>query len=198
METTDTFNFFDQRFVQALLAVNVQPDNGAMWDNLLIEITSELEQLDLQQSLLPMPPVPPTPTLDGLGIHVPAVLEPVVADGGLPQFPFSAPADAPTAQVTRRRLSKTGRARNMCGVCSKEFSRLSSLNTHMRSHTGEKPYMCNFPGCFQRFSVRSNLRRHSRLHVDPNLPRGSHSQYMVIDTNIDSFLGYRRYSDPFN
>ncbi|KAJ2480226.1 hypothetical protein IWW56_002592 [Coemansia sp. RSA 2131] len=198
METTDTFNFFDQRFAQALPAVNVQPDNGAMWDNLLIEATSELEQLHLQQSLLPMPPVPPTPTLDGLGIHVPAVLEPVVADGGLPQFPFSALADAPTAQVTRRRLSETGRARNMCGVWSKEFSRLSSLNIHMRSHTGKKPYMCNFPGCFRRFSVRSNLRRHLGLHVDSNLPRGPRSQYMVIDMSTDSILGYRRYSDPFN
>ncbi|KAJ2194599.1 hypothetical protein IW144_003880, partial [Coemansia sp. RSA 522] len=92
----DTANFFNDSFGQALPAVSFEPDNGAMWDNFLIEAAGELEQSRLQQNLLPMtptlptlpmtpmpptlpmlsmPPMPPAATLEGLGIHVPAVQE---------------------------------------------------------------------------------------------------------------------------
>ncbi|KAJ2207298.1 hypothetical protein IW145_001560, partial [Coemansia sp. RSA 521] len=89
----DTANFFNDSFGQALPAVSFEPDNGAMWDNFLIEAAGELEQSRLQQNLLPilptlpmppippippmppMPPIPPAATLEGLGIHVPAVQE---------------------------------------------------------------------------------------------------------------------------
>ncbi|OZJ02696.1 hypothetical protein BZG36_04599 [Bifiguratus adelaidae] len=54
--------------------------------------------------------------------------------------------------------------RYKCGVCSKRFTRPSSLRTHTFSHTGEKPFVCDEPGCGRTFSVRSNLRRHSKTH----------------------------------
>ncbi|KAJ2479804.1 hypothetical protein IWW56_002865 [Coemansia sp. RSA 2131] len=196
-----TYNLFNQSFSNTLpapdnAATGGQPNIGAAWDNFLIEAASELEQSRLQQSLLQMPPAV---TLEGLGTHAPAVQEPIVAGGGLPQYPFPALADAPAApQMTQRRDSEPGRARNVCNVCSRDFTRPSSLKTHKRSHTGEKPYKCNYPGCFKRFSVLSNQRRHSKLHVNPALPRGPRSQYMLIDMRTGRILGYRRYSDPLN
>lgn len=51
-----------------------------------------------------------------------------------------------------------------CPHCDKKFSRPSSLQTHIYSHTGEKPHMCNHRHCFRTFSVRSNMRRHMKTH----------------------------------
>lgn len=72
--------------------------------------------------------------------------------------------------------------KHKCKVCDKRFTRPSSLQTHMYSHTGEKrtsPYRtigssiskltlvafaCDVEGCGRHFSVVSNLRRHKKVH----------------------------------
>ncbi|KAJ3231823.1 hypothetical protein HDU81_003515 [Chytriomyces hyalinus] len=53
--------------------------------------------------------------------------------------------------------------RYMCNVCSKRFTRPSTLRTHMNSHTGERPYSCPSKGCDWKFTVLSNLKRHMRI-----------------------------------
>ena len=54
--------------------------------------------------------------------------------------------------------------KHKCEKCDKHFTRPSSLQTHMYSHTGEKPYACEFEGCGRHFTVVSNLRRHRKVH----------------------------------
>ncbi|ORX59624.1 hypothetical protein DM01DRAFT_1282225, partial [Hesseltinella vesiculosa] len=54
-----------------------------------------------------------------------------------------------------------------CHLCTKKFTRPSSLNTHIYSHTGEKPFKCPVEGCGRHFSVVSNLRRHAKIHSNP-------------------------------
>lgn len=50
--------------------------------------------------------------------------------------------------------------------CSKRFAENSSLQNHMRTHTGDKPYMCDHPGCGRKFAQFGNLRIHKRCHTD--------------------------------
>jgi uncharacterized Zn-finger protein len=62
------------------------------------------------------------------------------------------------------KMSSNTQKKHKCKVCDKRFTRPSSLQTHMYSHTGEKPFACNIDGCGRHFSVVSNLRRHRKVH----------------------------------
>lgn len=66
-------------------------------------------------------------------------------------------------QTSMNKIPKTSK-KHICNVCGKRFTRPSSLQTHAYSHTGEKPFRCDFEGCGRHFSVVSNLRRHKKIH----------------------------------
>ncbi|KAG5676979.1 hypothetical protein PVAND_006770 [Polypedilum vanderplanki] len=48
--------------------------------------------------------------------------------------------------------------------CGKSFSRAENLKIHIRSHTQERPYRCNFLGCTKAYSNSSDRFKHSRTH----------------------------------
>merc|ERR1711936_467798 len=45
-----------------------------------------------------------------------------------------------------------------CDTCGKEFDRPSLLERHIRTHAGERPYVCDF--CNKGFSTSSSLNTH--------------------------------------
>ncbi|XP_072529441.1 uncharacterized protein [Salminus brasiliensis] len=56
----------------------------------------------------------------------------------------------------------TERAHN-CNVCGKAFSRADLLRNHKRTHTGERPFTCNL--CGKSYAHQGQLRIHKRVHT---------------------------------
>jgi len=52
-----------------------------------------------------------------------------------------------------------------CRVCNRIFPREKSLQAHLRTHTGERPYMCDYPNCIRAFTQSGQLKTHQRLHA---------------------------------
>ncbi|KAG0427543.1 hypothetical protein HPB47_025420 [Ixodes persulcatus] len=64
------------------------------------------------------------------------------------------------AHVQRHRQKDSGLYK--CPTCDKRLVQRSSLITHLRIHTGERPFPCE--DCPARFSDRSSYKKHRRTH----------------------------------
>ncbi|WAO97110.1 Hypothetical protein NCS54_01481900 [Fusarium falciforme] len=80
----------------------------------------------------------------------------------------------------RSKVSSRPQKKHKCKVCDKLFTRPSSLQTHVYSHTGERPFACEVEGCGRNFSVVSNLRRHRKVHRGDTRSEVSSEDYLSI------------------
>ena len=67
-------------------------------------------------------------------------------------------------QALNRHVLTHGPKQFDCSICKKTFSRTEHLKTHMKIHTREGLRKC--PNCDYESIVRSNLRKHMKLHAD--------------------------------
>ncbi|KAI5475772.1 zinc finger, C2H2-type domain containing protein [Pseudohyphozyma bogoriensis] len=109
---------------------------------------------------------------------LPSVLEPTGGDevDMLEDDNDGAGDGQPRARRRRRRATEAPRdahlRRHACPTCAKLFARPSALETHLRTHSKEMPFICPEETCARGFAVRSNMRRHQRLrnhkpHINP-------------------------------
>ncbi|XP_048875691.1 zinc finger and BTB domain-containing protein 7C [Brienomyrus brachyistius] len=68
----------------------------------------------------------------------------------------------PPWQLEEERKMKT-KASQQCPICNKVIQGAGKLPRHMRTHTGEKPYMCTI--CEVRFTRQDKLKIHMRKHT---------------------------------
>ncbi|KAJ7993014.1 hypothetical protein DPEC_G00268050 [Dallia pectoralis] len=75
---------------------------------------------------------------------------------------------APTpATLHAQTHSPVKKKRHVCTFdgCVRAYGKLSHLKSHIRTHTGEKPYPCSWPDCEKKFSRSDEQIRHLRTHT---------------------------------
>ena len=72
-----------------------------------------------------------------------------------------------------------------CGVCGKRFKTYAYIKDHMRLHTGEKPFLCQF--CPASFPNKSHLNYHIKSKHHPGVNVGSidPATGLPMSTNFD-------------
>ncbi|CAO3577540.1 unnamed protein product [Absidia cylindrospora] len=67
--------------------------------------------------------------------------------------------------------------------CEKRFSRLDSLTTHIKTHSTVRPFICHITGCEKAYYHARSLKKHLKLHEDEKAKENEHANNTLDTSN---------------
>ena len=95
--------------------------------------------------------------------------------------------DRPYRLTRHLNIHDPNRPRVSCQICDRSFTRLDTLENHIKSmHSEERPYTCPYASCQKNFAMQTALTNHLKVHTN-----GRPYKCLECDSSFSLLLEYK-------